>query len=222
MKNILTILILCAWAQTIAAQKVIEKNFDFSQKKMVAMDIQIADSITIITWNKNEVYVKASVNVNDNKNNEDYKVSFDESGEAVSIRSKFEFAKGRNCCGDSGNCNCNCNCNSRITYEVYMPENAGFSVETINGNISISGKTASRIRAHSISGFIDLTVAPDTKADLKMNTISGTMYTNFDFQKERNLRHVGGSSISTNLNGGGERKIDLETISGDIFFRKQS
>ena len=69
----------------------------------------------------------------------------------------------------------------------------------------------------------DLTVklgTPDVKADLKMNTISGTMYTNFDFNREKNLRHVGGSSINTILNGGGERSIELETISGDIFLRK--
>jgi DUF4097 and DUF4098 domain-containing protein YvlB len=94
-------------------------------------------------------------------------------------------------------------------------------VETINGNISISGKTA-EIRAHTISGFIDIGVAADTKADLKMNTISGTMYTNFDFQQDKGLRHVGGNSVKTILNGGGERSIDLETISGNIYFRKQS
>lgn len=203
------------------AQKVIEKHFDFSQKKMVSMNIQIADSIKIITWNKNEVYIKAVVDINDNKNNDDYKVTFDESGNTVSVRSKFDFPKGKNCCGDSDNCNCNCNCHSRITCEVYMPENADISVETINGNISIDGKTAT-IRAHSISGFIDLSLAPDAHADLKMNTISGTMYTDFDLQDRKGLRHVGGSSVQTALNGGGEKAIDLETISGDIYFRKRS
>jgi hypothetical protein len=218
MKNILIILILSALGQTLTAQKIIEKHFDFSKNKLIAMNIEIADSITIVTWNKKEVYVRASIDVNDNKNNDDYKVSFDESENAISIKSKFEFEKGKNCCGD---CHCNCSCTSHINCAVYMPENVGFSVETIDGNISISGKT-DQIRARTISGFIDITIAPDIKADLKMNTISGTMYTNFDFQKERNLRHVGGSSINTVLNGGGEKKIDLETISGDIFFRKQS
>jgi hypothetical protein len=175
----------------------------------------------VIAWNKNEVYVKASINVNDNKNNDDYKVDLDESGSAISIKSKFEFEKGRNCCGNSTNCNCNCNCNSHITCVVYIPENTNFSVETIDGNISISGKTA-QIRAHTISGFIDISIDPATKAGLKMNTISGTMYSDFDFQPDKGLRHRGGSSIETMLNGGGDKSIDLETISGDIFFRKQS
>lgn len=221
MKNILAIL-LCVLTYAANAQRIVEKQFAYSQQKLVSLDIQIADSIQVVTWNKNEVYIKASINVNDNKNNDDYKVSFDESASKISMKSKFEFKKGKNCCGDSSDCNCNCNCRSDIYCVVYIPENANFSVETINGNIVISGKTA-EIRAHTISGFIDLTVSPERKADLKMNTISGTMYSNFDIPVEqKNMRHVGGGSINTRLNGGGGNRIDLETISGDIFFRKSS
>jgi len=212
---------LCLAIQSIDAQKIIEKHFDFSAKNMVIMNFEIADSIRIIAWNKNEVYVRASINLNDNKNNDDYQVNFDESGKDIDMHSKFDFPKGRNCCGDSDSCHCNCNCHEKIYFDVYLPEHANFSVETINGDITISGRTA-QVRAHSISGFIDLTVTPDIKADLKMNTISGTMYSNFDFSSEKNLRHMGGSSINTILNGGGDLSIELETISGDIFLRKKS
>ena len=107
-----------------------------------------------------------------------------------------------------------------IVHEVYIPENTDFSVETINGNIIISGNTGD-IRAHSISGYIDLAVAPEKRATLNMRTITGTMYSNFDFPEEgKSGRRIGGESVSAELNGGGKR-IELETISGDIFFRKQ-
>jgi hypothetical protein len=221
MKNILCVIAICAIVQSLAAQKIIEKHIDFSGKKMISMNLEIADSIRIVTWNKNEVYMKASISINNDKNNEDYKLNFDEGGSSVTIHSKFEFEKGKNCCSDSDNCHCNCNCHEKIYFDLFVPENAAFSVETINGDITISGKT-SQVRAHSISGFIDLTLASAEKADLKMNTISGTMYTNFELSGEKNLRRAGGSSISTILNGGGERSIDLETISGDIFLRKGS
>jgi hypothetical protein len=47
------------------------------------------------------------------------------------------------------------------------------------------------------------------------------MYSNVDFPAESGKpRHVGGGKVSAELNGGGGKKIDLETISGDIFFRK--
>jgi DUF4097 and DUF4098 domain-containing protein YvlB len=94
-------------------------------------------------------------------------------------------------------------------------------VETINGNIIISGNTA-EIRAKSISGYIDLTMVPEKAAALKMRTITGTMYSNFDLGGvSRRARQVGGSTVDANLNGSGGKAIDLETISGDIFFRKQ-
>ena len=51
----------------------------FQEKNPSSLKIQIADSIIIQTWNKNEVYVKASVNINENKDNEAYDTSFDES-----------------------------------------------------------------------------------------------------------------------------------------------
>jgi hypothetical protein len=209
------------FSQSVIAQKIVEKNFNFSGKNMVLLNLDIADSIRIITWDKAEVYLKASVDINDNRNNDDYKINFDESGRDVRVRSKFDFQNGRNCCGDSGNCQCYCNCHSKIYFDLFLPKTADFSVETIDGNITISGVTA-QVRAHSISGFIDFTATPDVQADLKMNTISGTMYTNFDFSSEKNLRHIGGSTINTILNGGGEKSIELETISGDIFFRKKS
>jgi DUF4097 and DUF4098 domain-containing protein YvlB len=94
-------------------------------------------------------------------------------------------------------------------------------VETINGNIVISGNTA-EIRAHSISGYIDLTMASEKAAAVRLRTITGTMYSNFDLGGiSRRIRQVGGSTVDTQVNGSGGKAIELETISGDIFFRKQ-
>lgn len=137
----------------------------------------------------------------------------------VNISGKLDLENGKGYNGHSGNCCC-CNCQTEIYHDVYIPENADISVETINGNIILSGNMAG-IRAHTISGFIDLAVAPERKADLKLNTISGTLYSNFDFPSESGkMRHAGGNSVTTRLNGGGGKPIDLETISGNIFLRK--
>ncbi len=178
------------------------------------MNIQIADSIRVITWNKNEVYAKGSININDNKDNDIYITSFDESGNTLEVRAKFDDDKSKKNWNDS--CNCCCNYRSKIYWDVYIPENAAFSVETIDGNIIIDGKT-DEIKAHTISGFIDLVFAASRKADLKMSTISGTIYTNLALVKPGKNR--GGNEVSSEYNGGGKR-VDLETISGDIFLRK--
>jgi hypothetical protein len=225
-------MLVLATAVTASAQKVIEKHMPLSANGFVSMNFQISDSIRIIMWNKNEVYVKSTIDVNDNQNNDDYKETFDESATSVNVTGKLHTncnnyhrrkrtADSTHRSDDDDNCcSCNCGCETNIVHEVYIPENTDFSVETINGNIIISGNTAG-IRAKSISGYIDLTMAPQKPAALRMQTITGTMYSNFDLGGTNGLhRQVGGRTVDAQLNGTGGKAVDLETISGDIFFRK--
>lgn len=198
------------------AQKIIEKHIDFSQKDLIALNIQIADSIRIITWNKNEVYVKASIDINDNKDNDLYRMTFGDSGNTVAVLAKIADHEKTNR-GWNEKCNCYC-MQSEIYCDIYIPENVNFSIESINANITITGKTAA-VRAKSISGFIDLAVDPQRKADLKLNTITGTVYSDLAVNASRNTRAVG-TKVSDMVNGGG-KPISLETISGDIFLRKE-
>ena len=223
MKKYLFLALLCIGFSAIRAQKIIDKHIPFSPKDFVAMNFQISDSIRIMTWKKDEVYIHSSIDVNDNQDNDDYKMVFEESGQMVNVSAKLETdnIRRRRAAKDSGNdCCCCCNYRTHIIHVVYVPENVDFSVETINGNITIVGNTA-EIRAKSISGYIDLAITTDRKADLKMHTISGTMYSNIELPASRRIKQVGGGSVSAELNSGG-KPIVLETISGDIFFRKQS
>jgi DUF4097 and DUF4098 domain-containing protein YvlB len=81
----------------------------------------------------------------------------------------------------------------------------------------IDGKTTA-INAKTISGFIDLKVPADRKANLEMKTISGTFYSDLNISPETRDNGIP-SVIRQKLNNGGE-EVSLETISGDIFFRK--
>jgi hypothetical protein len=220
MKKHILFALLCIGLSTTRAQKIIDKHIPFSPKDFVAMNFQISDSIRIMTWKKDEVYIHSSIDVNDNQDNDDYKMVFEESGQMVNVSAKLETdnIRRRSKNDSSNDCCCCCNYRTHITHVVYVPENVDFSVETINGNITIVGNTA-EIRAKSISGFIDLAIAQDRKADLKMHTISGTMYSNIELPVSRRIKQVGGGSVSAELNSGG-KPIVLETISGDIFFRK--
>jgi hypothetical protein len=226
MKNCIFFALLCFGLMPAQAQKIIEKHIPFSAKDFVSMNFQISDSIRIITWKKDEVYIKSSIDVNDNQDNDAYKMVFDESGSTINVSGHLENNSiQRRRRSDSGstyneNCCCCCNYDARIYHVVYIPENSDFSVETINGNITIAGETA-EIRARSISGFIDLAIPPQRKADLKMHTISGTMYTNIELPARGKIKQVGGRSVTAEVNGDGGKPIDLNTISGNIFFRKE-
>jgi hypothetical protein len=205
--TILVVVLLCFG--TIQAQQVIEKHIDFSGKESISLKIQIADSIILQTWNKNEVYIKASVNINENKDNDAYITSFDATGNTVAVKANFKdnYFKGKNNC---------CN-KTDIYWQVFIPEKTKFSIETINANVIITGQTR-EVNVKSISGYIDLTEPAGKKADLDFSTISGRMYSNHELAL--NKMHSGiPLKISEKLNNGGD-PIKLETISGDIFFRK--
>lgn len=206
-------MLVVAWlcCVSLKAQQIIEKHIDFSGKESLSLKIQIADSIRILTWNKNEVYVKASVNINENKDNEAYNTAFDESDHAVTVNAKFKenYFKGENNC---------CN-KAAIFWQIYIPEKARFSVETINANVTVTGQTK-EMKIKSISGYIDLAVPGTREADLDFSTISGTMYSDHDLVL--NQKHSGmPSRITEKINNGGPL-IKLETISGDIYFRKSN
>jgi hypothetical protein len=209
MKNTMIFLLLWGIFSPVAAQTKIERHISFAGKDKLILNIQIADSIIVHTWNKPEVFAKASVNVNDNADNDAYITSFDESGKDVVITAKIEdkyYKEKKHCCTET-----------QVTWELYIPEKAAFSVETINGDILIDGVTKA-IRAKSISGFIDLALAQDRQADLEMKTISGRLYTDLDMKADSKAGSVP-IVVSQKLNQSGD-PVNLETISGDIFVRK--
>lgn len=203
------ITLLCLCVSKAGAQQVTEKHLSFSGKESLELNLQIADSINLHTWNKNEVYVTASVDINNNKDNAAYLISFDESGSTVSVDGKLKdkYFKGKNnCCNETD-----------IFWNIYIPEKTDFALETINGNITITGNTG-KMKVKSISGYIDLAVPENRTADLEFSTISGTIYTDQDL--EQNNKHTGiPTKVVHKMNNGGP-PVKLETISGDIFFRK--
>jgi hypothetical protein len=207
--TILVVMWLCF--SSLQAQQIIEKHIDFSGKESVSLKIQIADSINLQTWNKNEVYVKASVNVNENKDNDAYITSFEEAGNTVVVNAKFKdkYFKGKNNC---------CN-NTDIYWQIFIPEKSKFSIETINADITITGQTRA-MNIKSISGYIDLAVPASKQADLDFSTVSGRMYSNLELALNKPHNSVP-LKIAEKLNNGGDQ-IKLETISGDIFFRKSN
>jgi hypothetical protein len=205
--TILVVVWLCF--ATMQAQQIIEKHIDFTGKESLTLKIQIADSINIQTWSKNEVYVKASVNINENKDNDAYITSFEEAGNIVVVNAKFRdkyFKEKNNCCD-----------NTDIYWQIYIPDKTKFLVETINADITITGQTMA-MNVKSISGYIDLAVPANKHADIDFSTVSGRMYT--DLELALNKTHSGVPlKINEKLNSGGD-PIKLETISGDIYFRK--
>jgi len=227
MKTIFSILICCLLISQTFAQRIVEERMPLSQGQGVKLDFNFADDIKVNAWYKNEVYVKATVNINNGEDNDKFVFYTKKGSGYVSIESEIKDLDKMygNCStiiiedGDTIIINGSGN-QLDILFEVYLPANTELELSTINGDIQLKGLTGV-LDISTINGEIDLHLNSSHKADLKMTTINGTMYTNFDLQfsdTKTNLRKIGGD-INTKLNGGGVI-IELETINGTIFLRK--
>lgn len=109
-----------------------------------------------------------------------------------------------------------------ILKDVSGPITAGTTsgdIEVIFSSLSQKGPTT----ITNISGYIDVTMAANAKANLVLKNISGEIYSNLKLQPKGKdgLQQVGGNRhIEAALNSGGV-ELMLKNISGDIFLRKQ-
>jgi lia operon protein LiaG len=96
-------------------------------------------------------------------------------------------------------------------------------LSTISGDIDItysSINTTKSSSVNSISGEIDITLPVKTATDLELRTVSGAVYSDFDFSDtQKNMKKIGGNDMNYSLNGGGF-KFNIGTVSGTIYLRK--
>ena len=208
MKRSFLLAALCLIVNALTAQKIVEKTIHTNANKLIGIDTQISDSVNIIVWDKNEVYAKASININDNRDNEMYQVAFSETNDAVKINGKFSA-------GERQDSNRNIRCS--VNWNIYVPKNASLKINTINGNITIVGETGS-LDAKTVSGFVDIAIKSTHSADFSLKTITGTIYSDLA------LNHSNGKEkqmfgVKSKFNGGG-KSIKLESVSGDLFVHK--
>lgn len=96
-------------------------------------------------------------------------------------------------------------------------------LSTISGDINIDFGSYSANKPssiNSISGDIDITLPEKTEAQVELSTINGSFFSDFEVkQTDKNLNRIGGNQLSFDLNGGGF-KLDITTVTGNVYLRK--
>jgi len=96
-------------------------------------------------------------------------------------------------------------------------------LSTIAGDIDITFTNIALDKPfsiNSVSGDIDVTIPAKASMDLKLHTINGGFYSDFDISEtQKNLKRIGGNQLSFPLNGGGS-EFSIITVNGNIFLRK--
>lgn len=109
--------------------------------------------------------------------------------------------------------------------DIVLEEISGPVVaKTTSGDITVSFANMNTEKPTSIvntSGFIDITMPAAAKANLKLRSISGEIYSDLDLKLPNSeFKNHYSSNFDGTLNGGGV-EIDLHAISGNIYLRKK-
>lgn len=110
-------------------------------------------------------------------------------------------------------------CHSIILKKVTGP----LVISTISGSVDVAFAELSKdkpISITTVSGEVDVTIPAKAAFDLEMSTISGNMYTDFEFPADnKQMKKVGGPSIRNQMNGGGV-DLRIHTVNGSVYLRK--
>lgn len=248
MKKIIFLLVLLFTFSNLTAQKKVTETQRSSGVDEVFVHVKFADNIEVKNWSKNEIYVEATVNINDNEHNDYFSLKTDKIGGTYTVKSDYgSFFKdyGNNYYyhdddDDDGNKKKKkkrnyCNNELDINYVIYVPRNMSLKVKSISGDVKadvytgklnldlISGnidikKHSKNMKLKTISGDIDIYVSD---AYFEAKTLSGGIYSDLDinFDSDKKNKYSGSRKIQATIKNG-SATLKLSTISGDIFLRK--
>lgn len=226
----------------LTAQKKVTKNVKSNNVENVFVHLKFAQNIVIKNWNKNEISVEASVNLNDNTENEKFSLESTKDNNTLEVKSNYGdlFKKHKNnvtITHKKNDCNSYNYCSNHnsviVDYVIYVPKKMSLKIKSISGNVEannfngslnldlISGnitvkKHSKEMKLKTISGDIDIFVSDAT---FEAKTLTGGVYSDLDIDFNKNKKKRFGTKIIATIKNGAA-SLKLNTISGDIFLRK--
>lgn len=205
-------------------QKIEEKTFAWNNGRSAKLNLKFASDIKVSSWDKPELLLKTIITYEKEAHLKIHKMEIQEMGSQLIIETDYEksFFKTKkytcwSCDEEDQKRGDDCTC-FKLAFEIMMPRGADLALETIAGNIELKN-IKGPVKAKSISGFIDLGMEESLASNLYFKSVTGEIYTDFDIELDKSSNAYN-KRLTTALNGGGAA-IDLETVSGDIFFRKK-
>ena len=230
--------------QSAWAQKIIEKSANLTAGQRVYLNLRQASNIRIRAGASGKVTLKASVSINQNKLNDAFVLTTEQTGEELKLSSDLDkemlrnaqpgdcpkggayyghtyFVNGKDDGAHDRNGNRHNPVCAVIEYEITVPADVALRVSTLSGNIDIEGLTGA-IEAKSLSGFVDVAWPATKGAELSLKTITGEVYTDQDiaFSTTPRKNPIVGYQLLGTLKGSGPL-VKLESISNDVYFRKR-
>ncbi len=203
-------------------EKIIEQSFTLPQGKKLDLDLKFGSDIMINTWDKTKVNFRAIISYNEPGIEKVHTMDVYETDYFLSIATDYNFDAHEPSSWDCNQHNRNYYNKDmyciKVRYELTLPVNAKVRLETIAGNIEVKDFRG-EMKAKSISGYVDVSLAATHKTRLKFRSVTGEIYTDFDIELDKNSSAYT-KKLTSDLNGGSDKLLSLETVSGNIFFRR--
>ncbi|PWJ45069.1 DUF4097 family beta strand repeat-containing protein [Sediminitomix flava] len=194
-----------------------QQEVKVTKDQSIELELKFAEFIQVKGWKEDKLKIVAVVELDtDYPYEEVYQLIVDKNGQGCSVRSEYDFDKMNKYEVPHKNGAIRTSSHFKVKYQIFLPKNQQFSLESINGDIELR-EVKSKANVKTINGFIDLEWDTKEGADFSLSTLHGDIYSDLDFP-ELTKRHVG-AKLSHNYEGGGE-EINLKVINGDIYLRK--
>ncbi|MDF9800996.1 hypothetical protein OKW21_006259 [Catalinimonas alkaloidigena] len=229
-RSLLMAVCLLTAGHSLYAQKIVERRLEYSPGQKIVFDLPIGKSIVLHGWDKNEVSLTATIDINSNRLNEAYQLEVQE-GEALTFTADLDedILKGGKAidCGEGKASYVSYNDKEQVVvcayihYVINVPRAAILQLKTISADIEAKGLEGDT-EIKSISGFIDFNWQERQEAELALKSITGELYTDLDFDilNKKDMPQTVGYTLKGQIGDGG-RRLALETISSDIYLRKR-
>ncbi|MFD2786563.1 DUF4097 family beta strand repeat-containing protein [Hymenobacter rubripertinctus] len=220
-----------------AAQRVITKTAPVGAGQTVVLDLKYGTTIRLRPATDNQLRLRATVSINQNKLNDALELDLRETPAAVTVMATLDkqaLAQARpNDCPASGpgityygswtdgrdGAGSRAGVCATIDYEITLPANATVRLNTISGNVDVAGLTGP-LTLRTISGFVDVTWPTAHGAEVAFKSVSGEVYTDQDIAfVNQQPNPIVGYQLKGTLGNSGPA-VRLESVSGSVFFRK--
>ncbi|TGE10313.1 DUF4097 family beta strand repeat-containing protein [Hymenobacter fodinae] len=218
------------------AQKVLEQKAAMPSGQRLNLELKHATAIKIHPASGSEMVLRATVTINGGQLNEAITLTSNKTAEGYTITSNLDeklvqTSQVTTCPDGEGATRWGGNWRNgqatgggiclKMEVDVAVPAGVAVRVNTISGNIEVNGVTAP-LDVKSISGFVDVNWPAQQNADIAFKTITGEVYTDQDIAfVNRKENPIVGYQVRGTLGNGGGPAVRLESVSGDVYFRKR-
>lgn len=239
-----TIILLLAGlsASTLVAQTKINKTLPFQNGQLIRMHFDYPELIRVSTWDKNEISIQGTVNINQGESDDAFKLETSTSGNTVSIRNEItdmnnlprritvdingqkmvfrnqtEWKKYREEHGN-GPVSVSNGVDMDIILEVRVPRNAETTVESVYGMVEVRDFSGP-LTVTATYGGVDATVTERVTGELVAETNYGHIYSNLSTKPgSGEVRDEDFHTVVSVKPGSGPR-YSYESTYGNVYLR---